>query len=427
MRVGFSDPVGPRLWRMLPYAFPVLLIVAAIAFRLDGIPALFAWLGGLISFHLLGLVPMRFGKLRNADVECGAGYIEIKKAGSRNQRISAKDLEGATTARTRKGGLLLTLQHKLRPQPITLELEDDHAAEQVRRALGIGHGGFGTISWRTQADSAGRSAIVGRILVVICGLIALTLGLVFSPEAAFMSAFLLGQIALVGGVLGLIGLLGKPVQPSIMMGAEGLRLRTPRGWFALPYQAVAAVEDHQRGMVFTVPAPFNTVAVETSGPLAGGPALDERRVLVEQVRAAAQRAQGLGPHKDDVTGRIEVLRRHGESPRDWLVRLDMAGQMLSAGPGYRGHALEIDDLWAILEDPEADAELRAAAARVLRHAPATRVRIDAAVAAVRDETTNRRLRIAVDDNLDGASRELAFLDATEPRKDLHLQPMQVRR
>jgi hypothetical protein len=41
------------------------------------------------------------------------------------------------------------------------------------------------------------------------------------------------------------------------------------------------------------------------------------------------------------------------------------------------------------------------------------VRIDAALAAVRDEQTNRRLRIAVRDDLDGASQALAFLDAEE--------------
>src|SRR5262249_54758348 len=112
---------------------------------------------------------------------------------------------------------------------------------------------------------------------------------------------------------------------------------------------------------------------------------------------------------------VDVLRRKGETAREWLVRLDMAGQMLASGTGYRGNTLDTEDLWAILEDPEAEAELRAAAARVLRHAPDTRVRIDAAVAAVREESTNRRLRIAIRDDLEAASQELAYLDATEPR------------
>jgi hypothetical protein len=108
-----------------------------------------------------------------------------------------------------------------------------------------------------------------------------------------------------------------------------------------------------------------------------------------------------------------VLRRNGETAREWLVRLDMAGQMLSAGSGYRGNSLDAADLWTILEDPEAEPELRAAAARVLRHSPDNRVRIDTAVAAVRDESTNRRLRVAVEDDLDEACQELAYLDASD--------------
>jgi hypothetical protein len=95
----------------------------------------------------------------------------------------------------------------------------------------------------------------------------------------------------------------------------------------------------------------------------------------------------------------------------------------TSSAGYRGHTLDTEDLWAILEDPEAEADLRAAAARVLRHSqkPETRQRIDAAVAAVRDDVTNRRLRIAIRDDVDNASQELAMLDAQEPQP--HLRQM----
>jgi hypothetical protein len=94
----------------------------------------------------------------------------------------------------------------------------------------------------------------------------------------------------------------------------------------------------------------------------------------------------------------------------------MAGQLLASGPGYRGNTLDTEDLWAILEDPEAEAELRAAAARVLRHSrqPETRTRIDAAVAAVRDDDAQRRIRIAIAEDLDEASHELGALDAQSP-------------
>jgi hypothetical protein len=143
---------------------------------------------------------------------------------------------------------------------------------------------------------------------------------------------------------------------------------------------------------------------------------EEAHALVEQIMGAAARARGLGVSKVDVMQRIEPLRRNGEAPRDWFVRLDMQGRMLETSSGaYRGNSLSPEDLWAVLEDPEADAELRAAAARVLRHSPKpeARVRIDAAVAAVRDEATTRRLRIALRDDVDAMQYELVVLEAEE--------------
>jgi hypothetical protein len=88
----------------------------------------------------------------------------------------------------------------------------------------------------------------------------------------------------------------------------------------------------------------------------------------------------------------------------------------TSSSGYRGHTLDTQDLWAVLEDPEAEPNLRAAAARVLRHSPKpeTRTRIDAAVAAVRDEGVNKRMRIAIRDDVDNASQELQLLDLQEP-------------
>jgi hypothetical protein len=197
------------------------------------------------------------------------------------------------------------------------------------------------------------------------------------------------------------------------MAADGLRVFTSRGWFNLPYANVLDVEIQSGKLVFRVPPPYHTVSVDAAGAWGtAAPGRDDLEALVAQIRSASLRARGLGPQKQDVTGRLDTLRRNGESARDWLVRLDMAGQLLSTAPGYRGNTLDTEDLWAILEDPEAEAELRAAAARILRHSPQpdTRTRIDAAVAAIRDDATHRRLRIAIADDLDEASIELTTLD-----------------
>ncbi|MBX3263845.1 MAG: hypothetical protein KF782_29500 [Labilithrix sp.] len=409
-----SDPRGPKFWGFVPYVFPVAAFLFAVFGPISGLAATMIGLSAFGLFHAVGLFDFRQRAPRIAELTLGAGYVDVEKAGSRNQRIHAKDIVGATTART-SSGLLLTLMHKNREHPITLSVPDEATAEKVRHALGIGHGGFGVVAWRTLGDGSRRSAFVGRILAAAASFITVGVTLAIAPSVGAGVGFILSIFGFVGAILGLGGLLASPAEPSVVMAADGLRLRTPRGWFALPYEAVQSVDEHPTGLAFTVPEPYRSVLVERSSFLFGGPSGHDHHVIVSQIRAAALRARGMGPMKNDVTGRVDVLRRNGETPRDWLVRLDMAGQMLAAGSGYRGNTLDLEDLWAILEDPEAEAELRAAAARVLRHStqPETRVRIDAAVAAVRDEATHRRLRIAVRDDLDAAGQELAYLDATE--------------
>lgn len=415
MRAAFLDAQGPRIWRFVPYVFPLALLLASFILPVQAATAALVAGVALGGVNLAGLVPIRQRRKRTVEVVCGPGYVDVTRAGTRTQRIHARSIRGASTARTRDG-VLLALAHHKRDEPIVLEVADDVEADRVRHALGIGHGGFGTIGWRGSLGGATKAAIVGRIMSTVIAGIVVALGVGVSPEAALVAAMGFGQFALLGFVLSAIGWFSPAPEPTIIMAPEGLRLHTTRGWFMLPYAQVQAIE-HQRGhLIFKVPPPWFQVAVPVSGGIFGaGLSADDRDALLAQVRTAAERARGLGPHKNDPTGRLDVLRRHGENAREWLVRLDMAGQMLAAGSGYRGNTLEPEDLWAILEDPEAEAELRAAAARILRHSslPESRVRIDAAVAAVRDDRVNRKLRIAIADDLDAATRELATLEAEE--------------
>jgi hypothetical protein len=383
---------------------------------LEGSDAALAVCLSIALFHLVGIMPFRQGRTRTAELVTGPGFIEIKDAGTRNQRIEARSIIGGTTARTSKG-VLFTLCHAKRDQPLTIEVESDADAERVRHALGIGHGGFGAVGWSTVASSAAKTGFWGRLITFAMGAFICGLGWFVSPEAAGIVGIILGQFAFLSIILSLVGYFARPAPPSIVMTAEGLRIQTKLGWFTLPYDHVLGIEQVRGGLLFRVPPPYNAVEVETAGILMGtGLGPDDRDGLIKQIMSASARARGLGASKEDVTGRVDVLRRNGESPRDWLARLDMAGRMLEASTaGYRGHTLDTEDLWAVLEDPDADADLRAAAARVLRHSqkPETRQRIDAAVAAVRDEGTNRRLRIAIRDDVDNASQELAILDAQE--------------
>jgi hypothetical protein len=417
MRVEFSDPQGARKWRLIPYGVPVaLFFFACFGPFITGVNAALTAVLSLVLFHALAMVPFRQGRRRMADLETGPGFIDIKHAGTRSQRIEARSIIGGTTARTAKG-ILFTLQHAKRDQPITIEVESNADADKVRHALGIGHGGFGSVGWRTVPSAAAKTGFWGRLITVLIGSIIAGLGFFVSHEAAGMVGLILGQFAFLSMILSLVGFFGREAPQSVVMAAEGLRIQTKQGWFTVPYDHVQDIQQVGGALRFQVPPPYHSVDVETSGALMGtGLGYGDRDSLIKQIMSAAARARGLGAAKDDVTGRIDALRRNGESPRDWLARLDMAGRMLEASTaGYRGHTLDTEDLWAVLEDPEADAQLRAAAARVLRHSqkPETRTRIDAAVAAVRDEATNQRLRIAIRDDVDNASQELAALDAQE--------------
>jgi hypothetical protein len=420
MRVAFSDPQGSRLRRRLPYAGPIALFVLALFLGFGGIvagetSALLATLAATL-FHFVGILPLRQGRVRMGELETGPGYVALTKAGARSQRIDARAIVGGTTART-SSGILFTLAHAKRDQPITIEVSSDADADKVRHALGIGHGGFGSVAWRTVPSSSAKTGFWGRLLTFLIGSVICALGFFVSAEAAGIAAIALGQFAFLTIILSLVGYFGRPGIPSVAMAAEGLRVQTKQGLFSLPYDHVLGIEALDGILRFRVPPPYHFVDVETAGNLQGaGLGVDDRDALIKQIMSASARARGLGTAKNDVTGRVDVLRRNGETPRDWLARLDMAGRMLEASTaGYRGHTLDTEDLWAILEDPEAEADLRAAAARVLRHSqkPETRTRIDAAVAAVRDDSTNKRLRIAIRDDVDNASQELAMLDAQE--------------
>lgn len=417
MRVSFSDPQGPRLLRVAPYVPPLVLLGMAFASPFWGLATAAVIACGAVGlFHLAGLAPLRQGVCRPAELECGPGFVAIKTSAARSQKIHARQIAGATTSRTSRG-ILFTIEHKDRDQPLSIEVQSESDADKVRHALGIGHGGVGSVGWRTAPSTTAKTSWVGRLLTAILAFTIFGIAVGVSYEAAGIAALLSSQFAIITVILGAVGWMAQPPIQSIVMTPAGLRLQTTQGWFTIPYHQIRAIEPGDGCLSFHVPPPYNVVHVPTEGILRGsGLGPQDRDALVKQIMSASARARGLGIEKQDITGRLDPLRRNGESPRAWLARLDMAGQMLdSSSAGYRGHTLDADDLWTILEDPEAESDLRAAAARILRHQqlPETRVRIDAAVAAVRDESTSKKLRIAIRDDVDGASHELAMLDAQD--------------
>lgn len=418
MRASFLDPQGPLLARLFPYLalFTGWLVGLECVSSSAGAVAL--TLGAIVVFSLLRMIPWRQTKPREVALSLGPGYVEVKGARLRNQRIVAKSVKGATTATTSRG-VLLTLSHTGRIHPLTLEVASESDADRLRRALGIGHGGFGVLSWNTATDSSQKIGTVGNAGMVALALLFLT-ALRSSSSGVFGMVFGLTMLAAPFLIpFALVGFFAKSRFPTIVMDASGVRLATTQGWFGAPYAAIRDVRREGRMLTFELGEPSRAVSVACGHPwLGAGLTEPEFRSLRAQILSAAARARGLGRPKEDASSRLEVLRRQNEAPRDWLVRLDTTGQMLASPAGYRGLSVDADDLWTTLEDPEADPELRTAALRVLRHlgTPETRTRIAEAIASVHDDRQSRKLRVATNDDVDAASRELAILDGEDARR-----------
>lgn len=414
MRARVTDPHGPFAVRIGGALGPLVPGVALCFMGLDwGITV------ALFGVFVATALPLRQRAPTNATIETGPGWIDVKKAGTRSQRIRARDITGATTARV-DGHVLLTLAHRRRWQPIHLELDSEADASTVRTALGIGHGGFGKVGWYTRGGPSWQMAIAKSIVLacIVAVVAAASIGgasaLVLLVIGVLLTFYIQGL-----AIAALIGMRNKPLgQADVELTAEGLLVQPAR-----KVRRLLGYAEYRRALLgdgnltLELEAPPGREDVPVGWRLLGGGLSPyEATALIRQLDAAAARARGHGAAKEEVELGLDSLKRNGAPVREWLARLDVTGGLLrSSASGYRGQSLDEGDLWKVLEDPDASSELRAAAARVLRHGhtPETRTRIDAAIAAERDDRRARRLRVALGEDVETAAREIDALDGLD--------------
>jgi len=102
---------------------------------------------------------------------------------------------------------------------------------------------------------------------------------------------------------------------------------------------------------------------------------------------------------------------------EWALRAASETDLacVALGGGYRGGALEADDLRVALGDPDLDVELRVAAARVLaRVDPEVRTRVVELAHTAPNAARAKALRVATGE-LDELAEALAELEMHEPR------------
>jgi hypothetical protein len=417
MRATIFDPVGPLLTRGLPTLVGAAALVLTVLPAYLGIPHLGTLLLLLTSaaWHLSPILVGRRAK-RSAELVLGPGYVDVKRAGLVSQRIRARDVQGASTSRLRDG-VSLALHRKGRADhSIALNLDSEADAAKVCEALGIGHHGYGTLCWPIRPSSGSMLYAFTRItgfmlsLVILAGSVDVHPGLMFIAGAGFFvtSLFNLGS------------LIDHDVGPRILLRADGVHVYTDKHWYLIPFATIAAAEMHGRAIQITqhgsrqkLVLPFRTSTLSH-----GGMSSAEAGLVVAQIVSAAQRARGAGPAKPEVGMRVESLARGGESPRAWLTRVD-AAIAASGGVGYRGGGtLDPEELWRTFLDPEANVDLRAGAGRaLLRIAPDTAPeRLEKGIAAVRDKTDAKRIRVALMPDIDAASEELIEIDRALQRR-----------
>ncbi len=418
MRAKVFDPVGPPLYRLLPWLLSPLAFVLACALPVGDAATFSLFIASGLFLCLTPFIPPRIGP-RQAELEFHPGYVAIKKGGRLNQKIRAKDILGATTALVPEG-VLLTLNHKKRKNvPIQLVVKSLDEVKKVRDALGIGHDGFGTVFFSTepQTGRTGDAVLRGLSAMGFLGAAAMHFGEGGDGYIAFVVMAIIG--ALVGLLVKASG--SSSVAPYVAMRADGVHVFGPLGWRVIPYAAIAGIEEQPDGIAIVLHPPYPPVFVKAKPTMFmyQGLSREERTLAVAQLLSASQRAHGAAPPKPETTTRVDILKRNGEAPRSWLARLDVAAQTVG-NQSYRGGSLDEADLWTILEDPDADVEMRAASARLLKdRSPDARIRVDTIIGAVRQEGAQKRIRIALTDDLESAGRELETLEREEMRKMMH--------
>jgi hypothetical protein len=402
LRARVCDPAGPRWWRIAAAVGVLPLAAMAIALPMSGTAHAVVLLLGIAWLAVGRLVVPRL-RPRGCSVAVEPGAIRVKHAGAMSQRVAADQVRAASTSELPGGAYSLALvRHEEGDPPLWLELETKEAVDQVRRALGIGHAGFGALRWPPERGgfhnlptAADAVAALGWLAIV---------GAVFlgATEVALAIALPIVPLTLVAMVMATTSRTG---QHRVVLTAQGVHVFVEGRGALLPWDTIVDAKVEGTGLLIETRDGRRIVPMRRALPR-------EREHLAAQIRSGAGRARGEGPLPPELPASVAVLSPRDEGRRAWLERLDATAASLSHGDGYRQTSVEARDLWTVMESPDAPASLRAAAARILaRVAPEEAGdRIAKALAMEHDRETRQCIRVALEEDLDVAARELDRLD-----------------
>lgn len=215
--------------------------------------------------------------------------------------------------------------------------------------------------------------------------------------AAFVLYDVAGPIALTGTAIAVVTAYLLVARTAATAGPDGVEIfMLVEGRQFFPYDEIADV-------VFVGKAVQVILRSGERVPVARNAVLDGSQLasLAERIR------EGAHTHRREPDPTIAALSRGKRDISDWLR--DLRG---AAGLGnYRKSAPTSDALWRVLEDPNADASARAAAAVALgsttEASPRTRI------AAIASTVASPRLRVALETIVDGTDRDELLADMLE--------------
>jgi hypothetical protein len=420
VRATIYDATGPRWVRLVLPAMGVLGVALSLAWwRADGPP-----LGPdlFLGFALFLTAPLLLGRhaARAADLVTLPGRVVVRHAGILSQTIHAREIAGASTAAasaSSPGRYTIALERTDRDTPTILELAQEADLKTVRDALGVGHHGFGALGFTTVArpvdralDALRLSAAAASLFVAACTLLAVDP----EPLVTIAAVYLVFPFPV---ALFWVWVRARETRQAgrVWLTPQEVFLQDGRGvWERVPFSEIASarLEDGWLVLEREGKKPACTRMREVRHARRGMTRAEAAH-LMAQIEAAVRRARGeVHPEPGTSAAAAALGRGDGEAARAWLERLEATARQVTTRASYRGAPMSEHELWAALENHDADADVRAAAARVLTRVvpPEAHSRIESVLLAMRDGLAKKKMRVAVEPDLERACSELERLE-----------------
>jgi hypothetical protein len=396
------DPAGPRWWRVL-----VTTGIAPLALLGGAMPWSTSWRAASVLTAVAWLVLVRLVvprlRTRRCELVLEPGAVRLRRAGAASQRIHAEDIRAASTARLASGFSLALTRYGEGDRPLWLELERSEDVDAVRRALGIGHAGFGEVSWPPRRGVFhGNRTLLDLIAAV------LWLGALWAIASGWTEAAITLAATFVVTTIGAVtlGLATRPARFGLTLSPRGLGVIEEGRLFERRWQDVFTADGQGDDIALRTATGVQHVSLRGALP-------EEREHIAAQIRSAALRARGEGPLPPGIPTSLSVLVPRGEDPRAWIERVDATAASLQQRDGYRVAGVEERELWETLESTDAPPALRAASARILaRVAPEhAGPRIALVLSQEHDPAARDRILGALEEDVELAAQALERLDA----------------